>query len=99
MTTPTLTDPDGPPVEAVERHGASLRARARGRNLTDPDGSPRAREAVEAPPDHAAELLGACAARGDLAARWFLRARARGEGGPSEEHARRVAELEARDRP
>lgn len=72
MTPPTLTDPDGPPVEAVD---------------------------VEAAPDHAAELLGACAARGDLAARWFLRARARGEALPSEEHARRVAELEARDRP
>jgi hypothetical protein len=98
VTTPTLTDPDGPPVEAVERHGASLRARARGRSLTDPDESPHAREAVEAT-DHAAELLAACAARGDLAARWFLRARARGEALPSEEHARRVAELEARDRP
>lgn len=64
--------------------------RVSGRTLTDPDGPP-----VEAAPDHAAEVLGACAARGDLAARWFLRARARGEGGPSEEHARRVADLEA----
>lgn len=65
-----------------------------GRNLTDPDGPPVEAVDVEAP-DHAAEVLGACAARGDLAARWFLRARARGEGGPSEEHARRVADLEA----
>ncbi len=64
--------------------------RVSGRTLTDPDVPP-----VEAAPDHAAEVLGACAARGDLAARWFLRARARGEGGPSEEHARRVADLEA----
>jgi len=65
--------------------------RVSGRTLTDPDGRP-----VEA---DAAEVLGACAARGDLAARWFLRSRARGDTGPSEEHARRVAELEAAESP
>lgn len=65
--------------------------RVSGRTLTDPDGRP-----VEA---DAAEVLGACAARGDLAARWFLRSRARGDTGPSEEHARRVAELETAEFP
>ncbi len=60
-----------------------------GRTPTDHDAAP-----VEA---DAAEVLGACAARGDLAARWFLRSRARGDTGPSEDHARRVADLEAAD--
>lgn len=39
-----------------------------------------------------ADMIADVAAQGDLAARWFLRARARGETF-TEEHARRVAEL------
>ena len=44
--------------------------------------------------DAGATELEAAYARGDLAARWYLRARARGETF-TDEHARRVAELGA----
>lgn len=40
------------------------------------------------------DALEGAIAQGDTAARWFLRALARGET-PTREHARRVAELEA----